>query len=169
FKHLTLEACADLDLNKAESQAERFNIQKVYTVEQMLNDKEIDLIINLTIPQAHAEICLKALEANKHVYVEKPLAVSRKDGQKILKAAQDKGLMVGGAPDTFLGAGIQTAIQLIENGEIGTPIGASAFMLNRGAEHWHPNPEFFYEEGGGPMFDMGPYYLTALIALFGPI
>src|SRR5699024_449734 len=96
FKHLTLEACADLDLNKAESQAERFNIQKVYTVEQMLNDKEIDLIINLTIPQAHAEICLKALEANKHVYVEKPLAVSRKDGQKSLKAAQDKGLMVGG-------------------------------------------------------------------------
>ncbi len=169
FKHLTLQACADLDMDKARSQAERFNIPKVYTVDQMFEDDEIDLIINLTIPEAHAEICLRALEANKHVYVEKPLAVSLEEGTQILQKAKEKNLLVGSAPDTFLGAGIQTAIRLIEDGEIGTPIGASAFMIGRGHEHWHPNPAFYYKKGGGPMFDMGPYYLTALIAILGPI
>src|SRR5690625_4400580 len=169
FQHLALKACADLNMDKAQAQADRFQIPKCYTVEEMLADNEIDLIINLTIPQAHAEICLRALEANKHVYVEKPLAVTRKEGKEILKTAQMKNLRVGSAPDTFLGAGIQTAVQLIESGEIGQPIGASAFMINRGTEHWHPDPAFFYAKGGGPMFDMGPYYLTALIALFGPI
>lgn len=169
FDHLILEACADLDMEKAKQQAKKFNIPKCYTVEEILADEEIDLIINLTVPQAHAEVCLKALASNKHVYVEKPLAVTREDGKKILQKAKERNLRVGSAPDTFLGAGIQTAIHLIEKGKIGTPIGASAFMLNRGTEHWHPDPEFYYQIGGGPMFDMGPYYLTALIALLGPI
>ncbi len=169
FDHLELVACADLDVERARAQAEKFNIPKAYTVSEILADPEVDLIINLTIPKAHAEVCIQALEAGKHVYVEKPLAVTREEGQKILEVAKEKGLLVGSAPDTFLGGGIQTARHLIEKGEIGTPIGASAFVIFRGHEHWHPDPAFYYDEGGGPMFDMGPYYLTALVNLLGPI
>lgn len=169
FDHLTLVACADLDMERARSQAEKFQIAKACTVDELLNDPEVDLIINLTIPKVHAKVCIQALEAGKHVYVEKPLAVTREEAQDILDVAKDKGLLVGSAPDTFLGGGIQTALHLIEQGEIGVPIGASAFMIGRGHEHWHPDPAFYYDVGGGPMFDMGPYYLTALIALLGPI
>ena len=169
FDNLELVACADLDVERAKAQAEKYNIPKAYSVSELLEDPEIDLVINLTIPQAHATVSIQALEAGKHVYSEKPLAVTREDGQRILDTAAEKGLLVGGAPDTFLGAGIQTAINLIESGEIGTPIGASAFMLGGGPENWHPDPGFFYDVGGGPMFDMGPYYLTALISLLGPI
>ncbi len=169
FNHLELVACADLDINKAHAQAKKYQIQEVYTVKELLENPNIDLIINLTIPQAHADVAIEALKNGKHVYGEKPLAVTREEGKEILAVAKEKGLFVGSSPDTFLGAGIQTAIHLIEKGEIGVPIGASAFMIGRGPEHWHPDPAFFYEKGGGPMFDMGPYYLTALIALLGPI
>ncbi|SDY21163.1 Predicted dehydrogenase [Evansella caseinilytica] len=169
FEHLAIVACADLNLERAQAQAEKYHIAKAGTVEELLQDPEIELVINLTIPQAHAEICIQALEAGKHVYTEKPLAVTLEEGQQIMKIANEKGLLVGCAPDTFLGAGIQTAIQVIQNGEIGTPIGASAFMIGRGHEHWHPDPAFYYDVGGGPMFDMGPYYLTALVALLGPM
>lgn len=169
FDHLDVVACADLDVDKAKAQAEKFNISKAYTVEELLADQDIDIVINLTIPKAHATVAIQALETGKHVYGEKPLAVTREEGKRILEVANQKGLRVGSAPDTFLGAGIQTAVHLIEAGEIGTPIGASAFMMARGHEHWHPDPEFYYDVGGGPMFDMGPYYLTALIALLGPI
>ena len=127
------------------------------------------MVINLTIPLAHATVCLQALEAGKDVYVEKPLAATREEGRKVLELAARKGLLVGSAPDTFLGGGIQTAIKLIRDGWIGTPIGATAFMTSGGHESWHPAPEFYYQKGGGPMFDMGPYYLTALIAMLGPI
>ena len=112
---------------------------------------------------------LDALEAGKHVYVEKPLGVTREEGKAVLDMAASKGLLVGCAPETFLGAGIQTALKLIEDGRIGKPIAATAFMMSRGHEHWHPDPEFYYAAGGGPMFDMGPYYLTALVQLLGPI
>lgn len=169
FNHLSLVACADLDLDRARSQAEQYGIPKACTVQELLSDPEIDLVINLTLPKVHAEVSLQILQAGKHVYVEKPLAISLQEAKKVLDKAQEKGLLVGSAPDTFLGAGIQTALQLIENGDIGVPIGASAFVIGRGHEHWHPNPAFYYEEGGGPLFDMGPYYLTALIALLGPI
>ena len=169
FNHLSLIACADLDLERARSQAEQYGIPKACSVKELLDDPDIDLVINLTLPKVHAEVCIQVLEAGKHVYVEKPLAISLQEAKLVLDTAKEKGLFVGSAPDTFLGAGIQTALQLIENGEIGVPIGASAFMINRGHEHWHPNPSFYYEKGGGPMFDMGPYYLTALIALLGPI
>lgn len=165
FPHLELVACADLDLQRAHSQAEKFNIPKACSVEELLNDPDIELVINLTIPKAHASVCIQALEAGKHVYTEKPLAVTREEGRQILETAKKRNLLVGSAPDTFLGAGIQTAIHLIEQGEIGVPIGASAFMICRGHEHWHPDPAFYYDVGGGPMFDMGPYYLTALVAL----
>lgn len=169
FNHLSLVACADLDLDRARSQAEQFGIPKACTVRELLDDPEIDLVINLTLPKVHAEVSLQILEAGKHVYAEKPVAIDFEDAKRVLEKAEEKGLLVGSAPDTFLGAGIQTALTLIENGDIGVPIGASAFVIGRGHEHWHPNPAFYYEEGGGPLFDMGPYYLTALIALLGPI
>ncbi|RLQ92445.1 Gfo/Idh/MocA family oxidoreductase [Planomicrobium sp. Y74] len=169
YNHLSLTACADLDLERTRAQANQYGIPKACTVQELLADQEIDLVINLTLPKVHAEVCLQILEAGKHVYVEKPLAISLQEAKQMLVKAHEKGLLVGGAPDTFLGAGIQTALRLIENGEIGVPIGASAFVISRGHEHWHPNPAFYYEKGGGPLFDMGPYYLTALIALLGPI
>ena len=169
FDHLTLIACADLDITRAQAQAEKYQIPKAYTVKELLADPEIDLVINLTIPKAHAEICIQALQSGKHVYVEKPLAVTNEEATEILDVAKKTGFLIGSAPDTFLGAGIQTSLRLIQNGEIGVPIGASAFMIGRGHEHWHPDPSFYYEKGGGPMFDMGPYYLTTLIALLGPI
>jgi predicted dehydrogenase len=169
FPQLELVACADLDVSRAQSQAEKFGVPKACSVEDLLADPAIELVINLTIPKAHASVCIQALEAGKHVYTEKPLAVTREEGKQILETAKKHNLLVGSAPDTFLGAGIQTAINLIEQGEIGVPIGASAFMICRGHEHWHPDPAFYYDNGGGPMFDMGPYYLTALVALLGPI
>lgn len=169
FPILELAACADLDLGRAREQAERYGIPRVCTPEELIQDPEIELIINLTIPAVHADICLQAIEAGKHVYVEKPLTVSLEDGRRVLEAAKAKGLLVGAAPETFLGAGIQTALKLIREGAIGTPTSATAFMMARGHEHWHPDPEFYYAAGGGPMFDMGPYYLTALVQLLGPV
>ncbi|PGT84681.1 MULTISPECIES: Gfo/Idh/MocA family protein [Bacillaceae] len=169
FEHLDLVACADLDLERAKSQATKFGIPHAYSVQELLDDSEIQLVINLTIPKAHALVCIKVLEAGKHVYTEKPLSITREEGKQILETAKKNNLFVGSAPDTFLGGGIQTSISLIEKGEIGTPIGASAFMISRGHEHWHPDPGFYYEIGGGPMFDMGPYYITTLVSLLGPI
>jgi len=169
FDILDIAACADLDVARAKAKAAEFNIPKASSPEELLADPEIEIVINLTIPKAHAEVCLAALEAGKHVYVEKPLAVSREDGKKIIDLAREKGLLVGGAPDTFLGGGIQTCRKLIDDGWIGEPVAATAFMMNHGHERWHPDPDFYYKVGGGPMFDMGPYYLTALINLIGPI
>lgn len=169
FEILELAACADMDLGRAQEQADQYSIPKVYSVEELLNDPEIEIVINLTIPAAHAEINLRALEAGKHVYVEKPLAVTREEGLTVLNLAAEKELLVGSAPETFLGAGIQTVLKLIEDGVIGKPIAATSFMMSRGHEHWHPDPEFYYAAGGGPLFDMGPYYLTALVQLLGPI
>ncbi|GAB2537375.1 Gfo/Idh/MocA family protein [Gracilibacillus alcaliphilus] len=169
FSNYTIEAVADLLLERAQERAEEFDIPKAYTTDELLQDPEIDLVINLTIPAVHAEIAIKALENGKHVYGEKPLAVEREEGQRILEFAKQQGLYVGNAPDTFLGAGIQTCQRLIEDGWIGKPVSATAFMMVPGHERWHPDPAFYYKKGGGPMFDMGPYYLTALIALMGPI
>ena len=169
FKNLEIAACADLDPARAKAKAEEFKIAKGCTVKELLADPEIDIVVNLTIPKAHAEVALAALAAGKHVYGEQPLAVTRKDGQKILAMAKAKKLRVGSAPDTFFGGGIQTCRKLIDDGWIGTPVAASAFMMCAGHESWHPQPEFYYDLGGGPMLDMGPYYLTALITLLGPI
>lgn len=168
FADIEVAAVSDLDMQRAQAKADEYSITKALTVPQLLADPEIDIILNLTIPKAHAEVALAALEAGKSVYNEKPLAIECSDAQKMLELARAKGLLVGGAPDTFLGAGLQTCRQLIDEGAIGTPIAATAFMMGHGHESWHPDPDFYYQVGGGPMFDMGPYYLTALVSLIGP-
>jgi predicted dehydrogenase len=167
YSVLRLDACADLDPARARAKADAHGL-RASTVDELLHDPEIDLIVNLTIPHAHAEMNLAALNAGKHVYTEKPLALNSAAGAAVLALAREKNLCVGCAPDTFLGGGLQTARKAIDDGAIGRPVSALAFMLSRGPESWHPSPQFYYQAGGGPMFDMGPYYLTALINFFGP-
>lgn len=166
---VTVVAIADLINDRAEVTAAQYPDMKALNVEELINCSEIDLILNLTIPKSHFDVCLRAVESGKHVYVEKPLCITREEAKMLLSVASKKGVRVGGAPDTFLGAGIQTCRKLIDDGWIGTPVAATAFMMNHGHEHWHPAPEFYYKLGGGPLFDMGPYYLTALVNLLGPI
>jgi predicted dehydrogenase len=166
---IEVAACADLDVARARAKAAEKGVAKAGTVKQILQDPDIDLIVNLTVPKAHAEINRAALLAGKHAYCEKPFSVTKEEGQKVLALAKMKKLRVGTAPDTFLGAGLQTCRKLIDDGRIGRPIGATAFMVCAGHESWHPSPGFYYEKGGGPLFDMGPYYLTALVSLMGPV
>jgi predicted dehydrogenase len=165
---LELVACADLDIERARAKDPEHGIRAA-TVDELLADPDIDLVVNLTIPAVHAEVNRAVLAAGKHVYTEKPLATRRADGAATLALAREKGLRVGSAPDTFLGGGLQTCRKLIDDGIIGEPVAAVAFMTGHGPEGWHPDPEFFYKPGAGPMFDMGPYYLTALVSLLGPI
>lgn len=169
FDILDIAACADLLPERAAARAEEFAIPKACSVDELMADPDIDIVLNLTIPNAHAEVAFKAIDSGKSVYNEKPLAITREDGRKMLKSAEEKGVRVGCAPDTFMGAGIQTCRKLIEDGWIGKPVAATAFMMCHGHEGWHPDPEFYYKVGGGPMFDMGPYYLTALVNLVGPV
>lgn len=169
FPIVEIAAVADLDEARAKAQAEKFGIGRVCSVEQILKDPSIQVILNLTVPKAHVPIALAALEAGKHTYAEKPLGINREEARKMLELAGKKKLLVGCAPDTFMGSGIQTARKLIDDGAIGKPVAFTAFMLCPGHESWHPSPEFYYEVGGGPMFDMGPYYLTALLNLLGPV
>lgn len=164
-----ITSCADLDLGRAKARAQEYGIARACTVDELLNDDEIEIVINLTIPKAHAEVNLAAIKAGKNVHCEKPLAVNRVDGKKTLDAAKKRRVLVGCAPDTFLGGGAQTCRKLIDEGAIGEPIGVTAFMMCHGHESWHPDPDFYYQPGGGPMFDMGPYYVTALVNLIGPV
>ena len=159
-------ACADVNMERAQAFAKEYGLRAL-SVDDLLADNEVEIVLNLTIPVAHAEIALKTIAAGKHAYAEKPLAINDEDGKQIMAAATAADVRVGCAPDTFLGAGGQTARHLIESGAIGRPIAATAFMLSRGPEPWHPNPFFYYQPGGGPMLDMGPYYLTALVNLLG--
>lgn len=168
FDNLKLIGCCDLIEEKANAQAEKYDTS-VFSLEGLLNHEAVDIILNITIPQAHKDVCEKALKAGKHVYVEKPLSLKSADGAYLVALAKEKNLFLGGAPDTFLGGGIQTCKKLIEDGWIGEIIGCNAFMLCHGHESWHPSPEFYYAKGGGPMYDMGPYYLTALAKLVGPV
>ncbi len=166
---LQVTCCSDLIASKAQDQADKFPGVKAVSVEQLLADRQVELIVNLTIPNAHAEVALRAVQAGKSVYNEKPLTITRDQARQLLAAAQKNNVLVGCAPDTFLGAGYQTCRKLVEEGRIGRPIAANANFLCRGHERWHPSPEFYYKKGGGPMFDMGPYYLTALVSLLGPV
>ncbi len=169
FPNLFIKRLADLDVDRAKAKAEEFDVPESGSVDQLLADDDVQIVLNLTIPAAHLPVAKQALEAGKHVYNEKPLGAFRDEGLAIMKLAEAKGLRVGAAPDTFLGAGHQTARKLIDDGKIGKPLAGTAFMMGAGHESWHPAPEFYYEKGGGPMFDMGPYYLTALMNMLGPI
>lgn len=165
---IDLAACADIRPEAAQRFAAEHGLQAL-SVDDLLADPDIQIVINLTIPKAHAEVARHVIEAGKHVYNEKPLTITRENGQQLLAAAEAKGVRIGCAPDTFLGGGIQTCRKLIDDGVIGAPVAATAFMMNHGHEGWHPNPAFYYEIGGGPLLDMGPYYLTALVNLLGPV
>ncbi len=169
FPLVQIAACSDLDESKAQAAAQKYAVPKVCSVEKMLKDDSIEIILNLTVPKAHAPVAMKAIKAGKHHYAEKPFGINRAEGKKVMEAAAKKNVLLGCAPDTFMGAGIQTARKALEDGLIGKPVGFTAFMLCPGHESWHPSPEFYYEVGGGPMFDMGPYYLTALLNLLGPV
>jgi predicted dehydrogenase len=157
-----------MDMSRAEAKAGQFGLAARPFIE-VLADSSIELMVNLTPPNAHADVSCAALEAGKHVYSEKPLATNRTDGAELLELAQRKGLRLGCAPDTFLGAGLQTCRKLLDDGAIGEPVAAVAFFAGRGMEMWHPNPDFFYQPGAGPMFDVGPYYLTTLVSMLGPV
>lgn len=168
FEVLEVVSCADLNPEVALAKAKE-NGCRAQSVDELLANPDVDLVLNLTIPAVHAEVSLAALKAGKHVHCEKPLAVHLEDAKKVLDLAAEKNLLVGCAPDTFLGAGLQTSRKLVDDGWIGQVFSGTAFMMSRGPESWHPNPAFFYEVGGGPMFDMGPYYITALVHLLGPV
>lgn len=165
---LRLVACADLDMSRAQARASEYGTV-AYTVDDLLAHPDIEIVVNLTTPAAHAVLARQAVASGKHVYNEKPLSLTREDARMLLQEAEERGLRVGCAPDTFLGGGLQTCRKLIDDGWIGEPVAATAFMLNHGPESWHPAPVFYYQHGGGPLYDMGPYYLTALVALLGPI
>ncbi|AZO65900.1 MAG: Gfo/Idh/MocA family oxidoreductase [Mesorhizobium sp.] len=168
FGEVELRACADISPDMAALRASEYGIRAV-SVDALLADLEIDLVLNLTIPAAHFDISFSALSAGKHVFTEKPLATSARDGRRLVTEATERGLLLGSAPDTFLGAAGRRARRLMDDGAIGRAVTGTAFMMGRGMEHWHPNPQFYYQPGGGPVFDMGPYYLTMLVNLLGPV
>ncbi len=168
FRGLEVRACADLNPAMAEARATEFGV-RAQTPEALLANGDIDVIINLTIPDAHFGVSLVALEAGKHVYSEKPLALTTADGLALKAAAEAAGRMVGCAPDTFLGGAHQLARQLIDEGRIGRVTAGSAHVMSHGMEHWHPNPDFFFQPGAGPVLDVGPYYIANLINLIGPV
>jgi predicted dehydrogenase len=169
FPDLEVRFIADIDEARAHAQAEAFGVPGAGSVDELLADDGIEIVVNLTLPRVHVEVALRALAAGKHVWSEKPFALDRASGKELLTAAHEKGLRVATAPDTFLGAGIQSARRLVESGVIGAPLTALTLMQSPGPESWHPNPDFLFQEGAGPLFDIGPYYLTALVQLFGPV
>ena len=168
YPFIKIVACADADVSRAKDKAQQQGVRGC-SVAELLADDSVDLVVNLTIPSAHAAVNTAALMAGKHVYTEKPFALDPSDGAAVVALAGKKNLLVGCAPDTFLGGGLQTARKAIDDGLIGRPVSATAFMLCRGHESWHPSPEFYYQLGGGPMLDMGPYYITALVNFLGPV
>lgn len=168
-KQIVVWAVADTDLERAKVHAETYEIPHAYTVEEILQDSEIEIVINLTPPRAHVELNRRILEAGKHVFCEKPFALSVEDAKDVCALAERKGLKIGCAPDTFLGSSLTTCKKLLSDGWIGKPLYVNANMMNSGMEMWHPAPDSFYTTGGGPVFDMGGYYFSALAALFGSI
>jgi predicted dehydrogenase len=168
FPDLRVLYCADLDLDRAKAQAEQYGVPASGSTDQAIESPDVEIVVNLTVPAAHAAVAAAALAAGKHVWLEKPLALDTGAGRSIIEQADRAGLRVGCAPDTVLGAGLQTARRIIESGAIGVPQTALALFQNPGPESWHPDPAFLFQRGAGPLFDMGPYYLSTLASLFGP-
>jgi predicted dehydrogenase len=168
FKGMEVVAGADLDMAAAQARAKEFGI-RADTVKNLLEADDIDVIVNLTIPSAHYDISKAALDGGKHVYSEKPFVLSVKDGLDLKKRAEKKGLRIGSAPDTFLGGAHQLARSIVDSGAIGRIVSGTAHVMSRGLEHWHPNPDFFFQPGAGPVLDIGPYYISDLVQLIGPV
>jgi len=168
FRDLRLVACADLRPEVARDQAGQFGIEAL-TIEALLARPDIQIVVNLTTPNAHFAVSHAALTAGKHVFGEKPITVEAADAAALVSEAAQRGLKLGCAPDTFLGGGGRTARELIDAGRIGKVLYGTCFLMSHGMEHWHPDPTFFFKPGGGPILDMGPYYLAALINLLGPV
>ncbi len=168
FPILDVRGVGDLNHDLAVAKAAEFNV-RAKKIDELFNDPTVEIIVNLTVPKAHVAVGLQALEAGKHAYSEKPLGINFAEAKRLADEAKSKGLRIGAAPDTFLGGGHQTARNLIDQGVIGQPVGGTATFMCPGHERWHPNPAFYYEVGGGPMLDMGPYYITDLVNLFGPV
>ena len=168
FKGLEVRAVADIIPAAAQKRAEEFGVT-AQTPDELLKNSEIDVIVNLTIPATHYAVSMDIVSAGKHAYSEKPFVLSLEEGMALKKAADDRGLKVGSAPDTFLGGAHQQARDIIDSGKLGKIASGTMHVLSRGMEHWHPNPDFFFQPGGGPILDLGPYYVTDLIHLLGPV
>jgi predicted dehydrogenase len=168
FRGIEVKACADINMDAAKARAKEFGV-RAETVDELLKDDEVDIVVNLTIPAVHHAVSQQILDAGKHVYSEKPFVLSLSEGQDLKKRAAKKNLRIGSAPDTFLGGAHQLARNLIDSGKLGKITSGTAFVMNRGMEHWHPNPDFFFKPGAGPVLDLGPYYITNLIQLIGPV
>ncbi|MEM7025907.1 MAG: Gfo/Idh/MocA family oxidoreductase, partial [Pseudomonadota bacterium] len=165
---IQIKACADRVPQAATSKAETYGVAAV-AVDALLADPEIEIVLNLTVPLAHATVSREIIDAGKHVYSEKPLAARFDEGQELMRTGTERGLRIGCAPDTFLGASHQACRTAVDEGQIGHVVAGTASMLSHGMEHWHPNPAFFFQPGGGPMLDVGPYYVTELVQLLGPV
>ncbi|HWG27125.1 Gfo/Idh/MocA family oxidoreductase [Actinospica sp.] len=169
YPDLTVTAVADLDTARAQAQAEKYGVAVSGTATEILNRDDVDLVVNLTIPAAHAEVALAAIEAGKHVWSEKPLGLDRKSARSVLDAANARGVVVGNAPDTILGPAIQTSHRLLAGGAIGAARTVLTLMQGPGPDAWHPRPQFLFAKGAGPLFDIGPYYVSTLVQLLGPV
>jgi predicted dehydrogenase len=169
FPDVQVVAIGDLFEEAAAARAAEYGVPVHGGVEAVLGNPDVEIVINLTIPAAHVEVATRAVNAGKHVWSEKPFSLDRESGLGLLKTADAAGVRLGCAPDTFLGAGLQTARRMIERGDIGAPLTALTLMQSPGPESWHPNPAFLFQDGAGPLFDIGPYYLTTLVQTFGSI
>jgi len=168
FRGIEMRACADVNPAAAKKRADQFKLREE-TVDGLLEADDIDIVVNLTIPAAHYEVSRRAIKAGKHVYSEKPFVLSVEEGRSLAELAEKKGVRVGSAPDTFLGGAHQLARNVIDSGAIGTIVSGTCHVMSHGMEHWHPNPDFFFKPGAGPVLDVGPYYVTNLIQLIGPV
>jgi predicted dehydrogenase len=168
FKGLKVLACADINMEAARTRAAEYNV-KAQTIDELLANDELDVIVNLTIPDAHFPVSKRILEAGKHAYSEKPLVLTLEQGEELRRIAREKGLAVGCAPDTFLGGAHQLARKFIDDGGVGKITSGACYVMSPGMEMWHPNPDFFFLPGGGPILDLGPYYIANLINLIGPV
>jgi predicted dehydrogenase len=168
FRGIEMRACADIDAAVAKAKAAEFSV-RAEPVERLLAADDIDIVVNLTVPSVHYEVSRAILEAGKHVYSEKPFVLSVEEGLELNALAQKKGLRVGSAPDTFLGGAHQLARHIVDSGAIGRITSGTAHVMSHGMEHWHPNPDFFFQPGGGPILDLGPYYISNLVQLAGPV
>lgn len=168
FKGIEMRACADINMDAAKARAKEFKL-RAETVEGLLASKDIDIVVNLTVPAVHYEVSKQAIDAGKHVYSEKPFVLAIKDGLDLKKRAEKKGVRIGSAPDTFLGGSHQLARHLIDTGKLGKITSGTCHVMSHGMEHWHPNPDFFFQPGGGPILDLGPYYIANLVQLIGPV